>query len=687
MDTLVAIINQLKAGEQTSNACYFIPEVWNYFGYQDYQRDPARPGEIKVCPYRFFRSCLEGELLKSTNKTPNVQKLSAPDNEGSLLDQIIYGMLPRFFTAWPHDSSSRIYPGTLLKTMALLPLLKDLGVSIVYLLPPFETSYKYPKGEIGSPYAIKNHYGLDWNLHDPLLGETISIEDEFKAFVTACHLLGIKVMVDFVFRTVARDHDLISEHPEWFYWIETQHNKDFSTLAVGKDGKFMPVNAKTIKRLYQAEGIQEHLQKFTFPPSVIDPQRWDEVKAQHRRTGENILTLIEDAFQITTVPGFSNMLNDPQPPWFDVTYLKLYFDLHPEARSQLGNRRGSSPDPSFHGYAPFILQDGACANLYRGKEVNQGLWDYISGTIPFYQKKYGIDGARIDMGHALPPELLQTMLDEIKKVNPAFLLWSEEFNYRNAPVLKDHGFHMISGSLWSFYKNLASKDFMPTVLAQTLRSALPVTAAPELPDTPRLAYYSPDQRRIELIVFLNYLLPNAVPFLNNGVELMERQPMNLGLDNTEEGRFVLPVDDPIYGKLAFFDNCYLHWRSKDYVWMSTLLHNAKLIRSRYAKLIKEKAYFLKGYAKRKSDHLLRFGYYAAREKYGFVLLANKELQQEVVIDCRRELPRPFRAAPEIQLVYAAGARQDQKWPLNKTFRLAPGETIIVQTREKEGSNG
>jgi glycosidase len=35
------------------------------------------------------------------------------------------------------------------------------------------------------------------------------IETEFKAFMEACHLCGIRVMVDFVFRTVARDSDLL----------------------------------------------------------------------------------------------------------------------------------------------------------------------------------------------------------------------------------------------------------------------------------------------------------------------------------------------------------------------------------------------------------------------------------------------------------------------------------------------
>ena len=68
---------------------------------------------------------------------------------------------------------------------------------------------------------------------------------------------------------------------------------------------------------------------------------------------------------------------------------------------------------------------------------------------------------------------------------------------------------------------------------------------------PRFAWRYRDKRLRELLILLNYFLPNTVPFLNNGLEMAEIQPMNLGLDNTEEGRFVLEATDPLYGKLAF----------------------------------------------------------------------------------------------------------------------------------------
>ena len=32
--------------------------------------------------------------------------------------------------------------------------------------------------------------------------------------------MGFKVVVEFVFRTAAKDGDWVKEHPEWFYWIK-----------------------------------------------------------------------------------------------------------------------------------------------------------------------------------------------------------------------------------------------------------------------------------------------------------------------------------------------------------------------------------------------------------------------------------------------------------------------------------
>jgi len=52
--------------------------------------------------------------------------------------------------------------------------------------------------------------------------EGIDVQEQFKALVQAAHLLGIRIVLDFIPRTAARDSDLIKEHPDWFYWIKIE---------------------------------------------------------------------------------------------------------------------------------------------------------------------------------------------------------------------------------------------------------------------------------------------------------------------------------------------------------------------------------------------------------------------------------------------------------------------------------
>ena len=39
-------------------------------------------------------------------------------------------------------------------------------------------------------------------------------------FVEAAHLLGMRVVLEFVLRTASKDSDWIAAHPDWFYWIK-----------------------------------------------------------------------------------------------------------------------------------------------------------------------------------------------------------------------------------------------------------------------------------------------------------------------------------------------------------------------------------------------------------------------------------------------------------------------------------
>lgn len=684
MKNLLKILTLLKKRAKDSPQRYFIPEAWNYFSYKEYRRDPKRPGEIEVSPYDFIISSIEGQILSSTRirgdyRPDQIREIRRPgdDSGESISENIIYGMLPRAFTAWTHGDGNQISSGTFIKSLSLLPMIKELGVKIIYLLPIFEYSEKYRKGGQGSPYALKNHYKLDASLHDPLLGEGLEVlETEFKAFVEACHLLELKVMVDFVFRTASRDHDLVFTNPDWFYWIDHRYNIDFSVPKVTKERKLSYVHNNALKSLYAAKEMREYLQKFTYPPNQLNPEKWEKVKERHLRTGENILDLVEETFGITTVPGFSNMLNDPQPPWQDVTYLKYYFDLHKEARSCLGKNRGPYEDDSFYGYAPFILQDGACSNKYQGDKENLELWDYITEVIPYYQKKFQIDGARIDMGHALPTLLVEGLLRQVKEVNPDFILWSEEFQPEKSLPAQEKGFHFIIGNLWSLNKRLHQKGFLADLINHTMISALPVTAALETPDTPRITQVFQDRRWIELLIFINYFLPNSIPYINSGLELLERQPMNLGLENTEAGKFVLEKDDPMYGKLAFFDQYYFHWLNKDRQWMKALLVNASRLRSRFIKLISDKNNLIVDRGVMRNRNLIHLGYYSKETGESLILLGNKNLKRPVKLNWRRLLPKDLVTAKAISIIYADGSLRDEERPIDNIRRLGPGEVLI-----------
>jgi starch synthase (maltosyl-transferring) len=83
----------------------------------------------------------------------------------------------------------------------------------------------------------------------------------------------------------------------------------------------------------------------------------------------------------------------------------------------------------------------------------------ITGIIPYYQEYYGIDGARIDMGHVLPPALNQTIVARVKSNNRHFILWSEEFAPEHSQTVKENGFDFISGNLWSVYNDIDKPSF------------------------------------------------------------------------------------------------------------------------------------------------------------------------------------------------------------------------------------
>ncbi|MCK7485271.1 MAG: hypothetical protein MZU97_06710 [Bacillus subtilis] len=75
------------------------------------------------------------------------------------------------------------------------------------------------------------------------------------------------------------------------------------------------------------------------------------------------------------------------------------------------------------------------------------LWNTLASIIPYYQTNYGIDGARIDMGHALPQESARHDHRRApRRVDPDFAFIAEELNTDNAKKAKELGYNIIIGN-------------------------------------------------------------------------------------------------------------------------------------------------------------------------------------------------------------------------------------------------
>lgn len=88
-----------------------------------------------------------------------------------------------------------------------LPELKSLGVNTLWLLPIHPIGEVERKGPDGSPYAIRDYYGID-----PALGT----KEDFRELVKAVHDHGMRIIIDCVLNHTSPDSVLAAEHPDWF---------------------------------------------------------------------------------------------------------------------------------------------------------------------------------------------------------------------------------------------------------------------------------------------------------------------------------------------------------------------------------------------------------------------------------------------------------------------------------------
>lgn len=151
------------------------------------------------------------DLLKSEFYYKTARK-----SEDWVKDAVIYEIFPRAYSE----------KGTFKEIEKDIPRLKELGVSVIWLMPIHPIGEVKRKGTYGSPYSIKDYYKIN-----PDYGT----EEDFRSLVETAHKNGIKVIIDLVINHTSWDNELIVKHPEWYVKDESGRivspNSDWTDVA------------------------------------------------------------------------------------------------------------------------------------------------------------------------------------------------------------------------------------------------------------------------------------------------------------------------------------------------------------------------------------------------------------------------------------------------------------------------
>ncbi len=185
-------------------------EVGTHVGYSDPfgidVTNALRNGEnlviVKVADHRggggIYRSVtlIETRSIEELLKSPffGTPAIKSPD---WVRDAVIYEVYLRSFSP----------EGTFAGLEKKLPELKALGVTVLWLMPIHPVGEKNRKGTLGSPYSVKDYYGIN-----PEFGTM----KEFKKLLSSAHKKGMKLIIDLVINHTAWDNPLIEEHPDWY---------------------------------------------------------------------------------------------------------------------------------------------------------------------------------------------------------------------------------------------------------------------------------------------------------------------------------------------------------------------------------------------------------------------------------------------------------------------------------------
>lgn len=208
----------------------------------------------------------------SANKAPKTNVRHAD----WLKDAVLYEVNLRQYT-----------PGSSLREFEThIDRLHQLGVDILWFMPVHPIGVVERKGELGSYYSVRDYKDIN-----PEFGDL----EDFRRVVEKAHSYGMKVILDWVANHTSRDHNWVTEHPDWY-------NYDDNGVIIAPY-EWSDVADLNFDNPQMREGMHDAL-KFWIEEYGIDGYRcdvawgvpvdfWDEAFARLREIREDLFFLAE----------------------------------------------------------------------------------------------------------------------------------------------------------------------------------------------------------------------------------------------------------------------------------------------------------------------------------------------------------------------------------------------------------
>ena len=136
----------------------------------------------------------EPAVVKKFNPYISWAKTAGPILPDWISGQTLYEVYPRGFSDAGNFENVRIN----------FKRFQDLGIGFIWLMPVYPIGEEGRKGDLGSPYAVKEYFKVN-----PEYGN----KNDLKKLVDEAHKLGFKVLVDMVANHVASDYSELKNNP------------------------------------------------------------------------------------------------------------------------------------------------------------------------------------------------------------------------------------------------------------------------------------------------------------------------------------------------------------------------------------------------------------------------------------------------------------------------------------------